>query len=128
MTRKLFAAAAAALGLLLAWSTFDPAEAGRRGGARAFHGGHVRAFSGRAFHGHRLHVGRIHAGRSLRLHHGGRHFHRHRFARNLIIGVPLAYGAYTYSSGCEWLRHRALVTGSPYWWHRYNACLYGVYH
>jgi hypothetical protein len=26
------------------------------------------------------------------------------------------------SSGCEWLRRRALVTGSPYWWSRYRAC------
>ena len=22
--------------------------------------------------------------------------------------------------GCEWLRRRALVTGSPYWWSRYR--------
>ena len=24
--------------------------------------------------------------------------------------------------GCEWLRQRALVRGSPYWWRRYRVC------
>jgi hypothetical protein len=23
---------------------------------------------------------------------------------------------------CEWLRQRTVVTGSPYWWRRYNRC------
>src|SRR5215467_9412266 len=30
---------------------------------------------------------------------------------------------YAYGGGCAWLRHRALVTGSPYWWQRYRWCL-----
>lgn len=25
-------------------------------------------------------------------------------------------------SGCEWLRRRAIVTGSAYWWRRYRIC------
>jgi hypothetical protein len=28
-------------------------------------------------------------------------------------------------ASCEWLRLRALETGSPYWWRRYRACRAG---
>ena len=62
---------------------------------------------------------------------GGRHYHhrpfRHRHfghfhRRGFVIGAPI----YAYSDGgCAWLRHRALVTGSPYWWHRYRLCRRG---
>jgi hypothetical protein len=45
------------------------------------------------------------------------HFHR----RGFVIGAPVFYG-YGYGGGCGWLRHRAVVTGSPYWWHRYRLC------
>jgi len=46
------------------------------------------------------------------------HFHR----RGFVIGAPV----YSYSyGGCGWLRHRALVTGSSYWWHRYRLCRRG---
>jgi hypothetical protein len=34
------------------------------------------------------------------------------------------YG-YGYGYGCYWLRQNAFATGSPYWWRRYNACVYG---
>jgi hypothetical protein len=30
--------------------------------------------------------------------------------------------AYGYRYSCGWLYHRATVTGSPYWWHRYEEC------
>jgi hypothetical protein len=52
---------------------------------------------------------------------GGVH-HFHGFRRGVIIGAPVYYYGY---GGCAWLRHRALVTGSPYWWHRYHRCRYG---
>jgi hypothetical protein len=45
-----------------------------------------------------------------------------------VVGVPLAYGAYSsgyYAGGCRSLRMRAEVTGSGYWWGRYQACLDG---
>jgi hypothetical protein len=32
---------------------------------------------------------------------------------------------YGYRHRCAWLRHRAIVTGSPYWWHRYWRCRHG---
>jgi hypothetical protein len=52
----------------------------------------------------------------FRHHHG---FHRHRFG---FVGVyPYYYGG----DGCYWLRRRAIVTGSHYWWRRYHACRYG---
>jgi len=60
-------------------------------------------------------------------HHRGHHFapfrHRHFghfHRRGFVIGAPVY--AYSYGGGCGWLRHRALVTGSPYWWHRYRLC------
>jgi hypothetical protein len=36
-------------------------------------------------------------------------------------------GAYAYGygyGGCAWLRQQAYATGSPYWWQRYNDCVY----
>jgi hypothetical protein len=51
----------------------------------------------------------------------------HRFPRRVFvrsaffIGAPL-YGYYAYGGGCAWLRYRALITGSPYWWQRYRWC------
>jgi hypothetical protein len=30
--------------------------------------------------------------------------------------------SYGYDGGCGYLRHRALVTGSPYWWRRFRIC------
>jgi len=48
-----------------------------------------------------------------------RHHHRHRFG---FVGVyPYYYGG----DGCYWLKRRAIVTGSHYWWRRYHACRYG---
>jgi hypothetical protein len=39
--------------------------------------------------------------------------------RAFFVGGPI----YAYGGGCAWLRYRALVTGSPYWWRRYRWCL-----
>ena len=56
------------------------------------------------------------------------HRHHARFHRRVFVGVPFAYGAYYYDGGgCYWLRRRAVATGSPYWWSRYDACLSGYY-
>jgi opacity protein-like surface antigen len=60
---------------------------------------------------HRHHHHHYHRGHR---HHFG-HFHR----RGFVIGPVYSYG---YGGGCGWLRHRAVVTGSPYWWHRYRLC------
>src|SRR5215216_2815712 len=74
-------AAAAGMAALVVASTFEPADArGRGAGAGGIHGaGHARAFSERAFHGHV---------------HGGRRFARRGIGVG-VVGVPLAYGAYS---------------------------------
>lgn len=50
------------------------------------------------------------------------HGNGHRVFRN---GVWVwAYGPDYYAYGdCGWLLRRAEVTGSPYWWNRYDACI-----
>jgi hypothetical protein len=97
----------------------------RHGGNRAFgmrHGGH-RAH---AFRPGR-HIGKGHfrrgyayfPGKQFRRHHG-KHFRPY---RRFYAAPYVAYGAYSYSYGnCYWLRERAIVTGSSYWWQRYEAC------
>lgn len=146
MASKLVALSVAAAALLMASSVFDPADARRGGGgggggggfraggggpsmgmrpmgARSFTGGNM----GRVYRGGGGQAFRAYGGNVQAFHRGHRHGHRHRFHRRFIVGVPLgAYGYYSsYGDGCEWLRQRALYTGSAYWWDRYNACLYG---
>lgn len=117
MLRSLIASSGLALALLLVPTVFDTADARQRG-MRSFHSGQVRAFTGRSFRGPSFRGARIYSGRHFHRRFAGRHFRR-----GIYVGIPLAaYGAYAYSSSCAWLRHRALATGSPYWWERYYAC------
>ena len=45
----------------------------------------------------------------------------HRFVA-VELGWP-GYYSYGYGyGGCGWLRHLALIIGSPYWWDRYYTC------
>ena len=112
MKRTLVALGASALAIVLVASTFDTAEAKHRGG---WSGGGAR-FVARSYSAPRF-VARSNFARVAPF--------RHRHARRAFIGVPLAYGAYYYGSGCSWLRYRALETGSRYWWSRYYACVNG---
>jgi len=55
----------------------------------------------------------------------GRGFHGRRF---FGYGGNWFYPDYAYDYGygygdCWWLRHEAIITGSPYWWSQYEACL-----
>jgi hypothetical protein len=105
-------AAAAGMAALVVSGSFGTADArGRGAGARGFHGaGHARDVPRRAFHGHV---------------HGARRFVRRGVGVGVAVGVPLAYGAYASGydgGGCRSLRMRAEVTGSGYWWGRYQAC------
>jgi hypothetical protein len=45
----------------------------------------------------------------------GRHFGRCGWRGGRVYG---------FTSGCGWLRRRALDTGSRYWWRRYRECLH----
>jgi hypothetical protein len=59
-----------------------------------------------------------------RTHENFRHFHH---GRRVFIaaGYPYYDDDYGYGyGGCGWLYRRAVATGSSYWWHRYQACLY----
>ncbi len=62
-----------------------------------------------------------------RQHHAMRQHHfRHvpRFHhRRFFVSAPVVYSSY--NDDCYSLKRRAITTGSPYWWHRYRACLYG---
>lgn len=72
--------------------------------------GHRGSRGHRGFRGHRA------------FRHGHQGFrHGRRFHGGIFIGPPLFHGYY-YRGGCGWLRRRALVTGSPYWWRRYRLC------
>ena len=116
---------------------------GHMGGAH-FHGGHMGGaqFAGGGWHGGGRHVAWNggHSGWHGNNWHGHNHnhFHNDHFAHNhhfhnrfnnrfVAVGIggwwPGYYGyGYGYG-GCGWLYHEALVTGSPYWWDRYNACV-----
>jgi hypothetical protein len=118
MTKKLVAVLAASAALLLVASSFEPAEARHGHGSGGWSGGGKSHFAGARLGGKSFVAKSFHFGHA-------RHFRgRHRF-----IGAPLVYGAYYYGpyygNGCYWLKRKAIVTGSPYWWDRYNECLYG---
>ncbi len=51
-----------------------------------------------------------------------RFHHRHRVFRNGVWIWVYGPGYYAYND-CWWLRRQALITGSPYWWRRYNYCV-----
>ena len=104
---------------------------GHGGGFGHFGGGGFRHFGGFGFRHfgfapHRAFVGHFH--RAVFFHRFHRpvffhRFHRRVFVRSaFFVGAPI-YASYAYGGGCAWLRYRALVTGSPYWWQRYRWCL-----
>jgi hypothetical protein len=92
---------------------------GGHGGGFAMGGGHMgggHEFVGRGFGGPRFAAHDFHHGFN---HDHFHHFHNRRFfVSNVFIG-----GGYPYYYGdCYWLRRQAIITGSPYWWARYQAC------
>lgn len=129
MVRSLVAlGGAAAVALLLVSGVAGPADArsGHGHGGGYSHGGGGPRSGGHAYSAPRF-VGpsRSYGNYAYSQHRPHRRFHRH-----IFIGVPFAYGAYPYyydGGGCYWLRRRAVATGSPYWWSRYEACLAGYY-
>lgn len=51
-------------------------------------------------------------------------FPHHRFHRHFFVSNVFFFGGYPYYYGdCYWLRRQAIITGSRYWWARYEACL-----
>jgi hypothetical protein len=88
----------------------------RGGGKNVYRGGGKRyAYKGRnynnwnRYHGKNYYKGKRYAYR-------GRYRGRYWYGPNVYVGAG-------YGGGCAWLRRQALVTGSSYWWSRYNACV-----
>jgi hypothetical protein len=128
MTQRLLALCSVALTLLLMFAFAGPADARRGGhsfsGARSFSHAGPRIHQPRVYSAPRVYT----APRTLpkayltQPHKGHRRFRRH---RHIFVGVPVFVGgSYYYYGDCDWLRRRALHTGSPYWWDRYYACVY----
>jgi hypothetical protein len=126
MVRSLVAlGGAVATALLLVSGVAGPAD------ARSGHG-HSGGYSGHRSSGHTYSAPRfIGPSRSYGNYAYGHRHHHGRFHRHIFVGVPFAYGAYPYyyddGGACYWLRRRAVATGSPYWWSRYDACLSRYY-
>jgi hypothetical protein len=92
---------------------------GGHGGGFAMGGGHMgggHEFVGRGFGGPRF--------AAHDFHHGFNHDHFHHFHnRRFFVSSVFIGGGYPYYYGdCYWLRRQAIITGSPYWWARYQAC------
>jgi hypothetical protein len=110
MIKKVLAIFALAVMALTTMPTPD-AEA-RRGGGGGFRGGGIKASGFRAGPAFRP------AFRAA-----PRVIVRPIYRRPIVsrIYTPVVIGG----TRCTWLRQRALVTGSPYWWRRYRLCLRG---
>ena len=55
---------------------------------------------------------------------GGHRYSRDRGGVGIYLGPGFGYYDGDYDSDCEWLRRRALDTGSRYWWRRFRDCVY----
>ena len=152
MHKTLLVACAVAGGLFAALAVPPPAQAlpsvnlgiekkadavtpvGRRGhrGMGGRHAGRSHSFGGRHAHrGRGVHRGHVARGRGYRRGrvagyrgYGKRRYRgrRNRRLRRYYYGyAPYVVGAY-YGGRCTWLRRRAYLTGSPYWWSRYYSC------
>ncbi len=141
--RKFAASAALAAGLMAAAAL--PAAAAHGFGGGGFGGGHIGGGMGHigGGMGHIGAHGPYGASRSRRSHrtiwagpghfdHGGiafhDHDHHHGHNHFFVAGFPYYYGGYYYDSGyyggsCSYLHSRAVRTGSPYWWRRYEDCV-----
>lgn len=54
--------------------------------------------------------------------------HKKHFGVVIDLGSPYysGYSGYGYGyDSCRWLKRKAIHTGSPYWWKRYQYCIYG---
>lgn len=74
-------------------------------------------YRGYRSHRPRFHHRHYHRPRFVHRH---RHWHRHRWHRGPRFAIYIGGGP-----RCSWLRRRAIITGSYYWWRRYRACRAG---
>jgi hypothetical protein len=114
--KKLFAAAVLMSAALMLAGAHDPVDARHGGGHGHGRGGSPGHFRGG---GHHFAVHRVrHARFAVRRRHVRlRRVHHRRF----VAARYYYYGR----RHCRWLRYRAIVTGSRYWWWRYWRCVHG---
>ena len=100
---------------------------GGGGGRNAHKGGrgdkgHYAHKGGKGDKGHYAHRD----GKGRYAHKGGKSDFKHRHYGRYFRYYPgiFAYGAYSYYDECDWLWRKARITGSPYWWRRYEECRY----
>jgi hypothetical protein len=56
--------------------------------------------------------------------HGKNHGSKFRHGRRFYGPDLFVYGGGYGYGDCAWLRRQAAITGSPYWWQRYQNCVY----
>jgi hypothetical protein len=95
-------------------------------------GGHMGRMARGNFNGGNWHGGSNWHGRNFAHNNWNgnwnRNFDHHHHHNRFFVGSPFWYGggyyAYNGYGNCAWLRRQAIITGSPYWWSRYQDCLY----
>ena len=87
-------------------------------GGFAMGGGHMRGVHNGGGFGPRFVAHEFHHGFD---HDNFHHFHNRRF----FVGNSFFFGGYPYYGygNCYWLKRRAIIIGSPYWWSRYEDCV-----
>jgi hypothetical protein len=112
--------------------SFKAGGGGRPGGSgrlagRSYGGDGFKGRSGgdfKAGRGSGRHAGKSWDGGGKKWDGGKHHRHGKNFRRfhgpNIFVYGGTGYGY----NDCGWLRRQAVITGSPYWWQRYQDCLY----
>ena len=93
---------------------------GSRGGSYAYRGGKSYGSKGRNYSHN---DGKGHKGKNYS--HNNKNYYNRYYRYGRYRNYGWYGGAYAYGyGGCAWLRQQALITGSAYWWQRYNSCIY----
>jgi hypothetical protein len=125
--------ATAAVGLLLAVTSFAPAMAGKESGSSGcgsagigFSGG--RNYGSASVPSHNRPITNNRGGNLTGVPASGSWGHRdhHHHHRHFRRGSPF-YGNYVYDA-CDYYHERAIATYRAYWWRRYENCTSGLYH
>lgn len=100
----------------LAGRNYGRGDGVKAGGGGDFKGGRSGRLAGKDWDGgdKNWDRGKDHGSKSRH----GKNFRRFYGPDIFVYGDSYGYG------DCGWLRRQAVITGSPYWWRRYQECLY----